>query len=53
MVHHDLWDYDTVGPATLGDITVNGKRIKALMQPSKTGFMYVFDRTTGTAGVAD
>ena len=22
MVHHDLWDYDTVGPATLGDITV-------------------------------
>ena len=48
MVHHDLWDYDTVGPATLGDITVNGKRIKALMQPSKTGFMYVFDRTTGT-----
>jgi glucose dehydrogenase len=48
MVHHDLWDYDTVGPATLGDITVGGKRIKALMQPSKTGFMYVFDRTTGT-----
>ncbi len=48
MVHHDLWDYDTVGPATLGDITVNGKRIKALMQPSKTGFMYVFDRTNGT-----
>ena len=47
MVHHDLWDYDTVGPATLGDITVNGTRIKALMQPSKTGFMYVFDRTNG------
>ena len=47
MVHHDLWDYDTVGPPTLGDITVEGRRIKALMQPSKTGFIYVFDRTTG------
>jgi glucose dehydrogenase len=48
MVHHDLWEYDTVGPATLGDITVGGKRIKAVMQPSKTGFLYVFDRVTGT-----
>lgn len=47
MVHHDLWEYDTVGPATLGDITVNGQRIRAVMQPSKTGFLYVFDRKTG------
>jgi glucose dehydrogenase len=47
MVHHDLWEYDTVGPATLGDITVNGRRIKAVMQPSKTGFLYAFDRRTG------
>ena len=47
MVHHDLWEYDTVGPATLGEITVDGKRIKAVMQPSKTGFLYVFDRATG------
>jgi quinoprotein glucose dehydrogenase len=47
MVHHDLWEYDTVGPATLGDIVVNGKRIKAVMQPSKTAFLYVFDRVTG------
>jgi glucose dehydrogenase len=47
MVHHDLWDYDAVGPATLGTITVNGRRIKALMQPSKTAFLYVFDRETG------
>jgi quinoprotein glucose dehydrogenase len=47
MVHHDVWEYDTVGPATLGDITVDGKRIQAVMQPSKTGFLYVFDRVTG------
>ena len=47
MVHHDLWEYDTVGPATLGEIVVDGRRIKAVMQPSKTGFLYVFDRVTG------
>ncbi len=47
MVHHDIWEYDTVGPATLGDITVDGRRIKAVMQPSKTAFLYVFDRATG------
>jgi quinoprotein glucose dehydrogenase len=48
MVHHDVWEYDTVGPAILGDITVDGRRIKAVIQPSKTGFLYVFDRATGT-----
>jgi quinoprotein glucose dehydrogenase len=47
MVHHDVWEYDTVGPATLGEIVVEGRRIKAVMQPSKTGFLYVFDRKTG------
>ena len=47
MVHHDLWEYDTVGPPTLGDIDVDGRTIHAVMQPSKTGFLYVFDRETG------
>ena len=47
MVHHDVWEYDTVGPPTLGDITVDGRRIKAVMQPSKTAFLYVLDRETG------
>ena len=47
MVHHDLWEYDTVGPPTLGEITVDGRRIRAVMQPSKTGFLYTFDRVTG------
>ena len=47
MVHHDLWEYDTVGPPVLGDIVVEGRTIRAVMQPSKTGFLYVFDRDTG------
>jgi glucose dehydrogenase len=47
MIHHDLWEYDNVGPAILGDITVNGSRIKAVMQPNKNGFLYVLNRATG------
>jgi quinoprotein glucose dehydrogenase len=47
MVHHDLWDYDSATPPVLGDITVDGKRIKAVMASNKTGFLYVFDRVTG------
>ena len=47
MVHHDVWEYDTVGPPILGDITVDGRSIEAVMQPSKTAFLYVFDRRTG------
>jgi glucose dehydrogenase len=47
MIHHDLWEYDNVGPAILGDITVNGRRIKAVMQPNKNGYLYVLNRATG------
>ncbi len=31
----------------LADITVNGRSIKALAQPTKQGWVYVFDRATG------
>lgn len=47
MVHHDLWEYDTVGPATLGTVTVDGRERDIVMQPAKTGWVYVFDRATG------
>jgi quinoprotein glucose dehydrogenase len=46
-IHHDMWDWDFPAASILGDITVNGRRIKALAQPSKQGFLYVFDRTNG------
>jgi quinoprotein glucose dehydrogenase len=46
-VHHDVWDYDTAAPPILGDVRVNGSVIKAVMQASKTGFLYVLDRVTG------
>jgi quinoprotein glucose dehydrogenase len=47
LIHHDLWEYDAATPPVLGDITVDGKRIKAVIASNKTGFLYVFDRVTG------
>ena len=46
-VHHDLWDWDNIGPPMLGEITVDGRRIKAVMQANKAAFLYVLDRTSG------
>jgi quinoprotein glucose dehydrogenase len=46
-VHHGIWDYDFPCAPNLIDITVNGKKIKAVAAVSKQGFTYVFDRVTG------
>lgn len=47
LVHHDLWDLDTNAAPTLVDIEKDGKTIPALVQTSKTGFLYVLNRETG------
>ncbi len=47
MIHHGLWDYEPIGPATLGEITVEGRRIPVVMQPTKHAFLFVFDRRNG------
>ncbi len=46
-IHHGVWDYDFASSAVLMDITVDGRAIKAVAQPSKQAFVYVFDRSTG------
>ena len=46
-VHHGLWDYDFPCAPILADITVQGRRIKAIAQPSKQALLYVLDRTNG------
>jgi len=46
-VHHDLWDSDMPSPPTLVDVVQNGRRIPALAQVGKTGWMFILDRTTG------
>src|SRR3982074_1804134 len=47
LVHHPLWNFDISAAPILADITVGGRAIKAVAQPSKQGFLYVFDRVTG------
>ena len=46
-VHHGLWDYDFPAAPNLLDINVGGRKIKAVAQVSKQGFIYTFDRATG------
>ncbi len=47
LVHHGIWDMDIPDAPILADIVVNGKPIKAVAQPTKQGWLYVFDRVTG------
>ncbi len=47
MVHHGLWDYDLPAAPNLLDLTVGGRKVRAVAQVSKQGFCYVFDRVSG------
>jgi len=47
LVHHGIWDNDIPSPPILADIVVNGRAIKAVAQPTKQAWLYVFDRVTG------
>lgn len=46
-VRHDLWDRELPAPPTLVSVVRGGKRLEAVAQISKTGFVYVLDRLTG------
>jgi quinoprotein glucose dehydrogenase len=46
-VHHGIWDYDFNAPPNLVDITIDGRRVKAIAEVSKQAFVYVIDRVTG------
>jgi quinoprotein glucose dehydrogenase len=47
FVRHDIWDRDAPAPPSLITITQNGKRIDAVAQATKHGYVFVFDRTNG------
>jgi len=47
QVHHGLWDNDNSSAALLIDTTINGQPRKLLAEPSKQGWLYVYDRITG------
>ncbi len=46
-VHHGLWDYDLPCAPILFDMTVGGRTVKALAQPTKQAFLFVLNRETG------
>ncbi len=46
-VHHDMWDRDLPAPPILVSIPRDGKQIPAVVQTSKQGFVFVFNRETG------
>ncbi len=48
IVHHGLWDYDLPAPPVLATITWNGAPRDVVAVPSKTAWIYVFDRESGT-----
>ncbi len=47
VVHHDLWDFDLPPAPGLVDIVKDGKKIPALAQIGKSGYMFILDRVTG------
>ncbi|MDE3166220.1 MAG: PQQ-binding-like beta-propeller repeat protein [Acidobacteriota bacterium] len=47
LVHHGVWDWDPPTAPTLLDLTVDGRRIRAVAQITKQAWVYVFDRVTG------
>ncbi|MGH9840404.1 MAG: pyrroloquinoline quinone-dependent dehydrogenase [Blastocatellia bacterium] len=49
-VRHDLWDYDLPAPPVLVTVNQNGhngRKVDAVAQPTKTGYVFLFDRVTG------
>lgn len=47
FVKHDIWDRDLPSPPTLATLTVTGRTIDAVVQATKHGHVFVFDRVTG------
>ncbi len=47
IIHHGLWDYDNPSPPNVVTIHVDGRNVDAVVQLTKQGFAYVFDRVTG------
>ncbi len=47
LVHHDLWDYDVPAQPVLAELVRDGKNVAAVVQATKMGVLFVFDRETG------
>ena len=46
-VHHDIWNFDNPTAPVLMDVAINGRRTPIVVQTTKQGFAYTFNRETG------
>ena len=46
-IHHDVWDKDLPTPPAIVSLTIGGKKVDAVVQTTKNGFIYVLDKLTG------
>jgi quinoprotein glucose dehydrogenase len=47
IAHHGLWDYDPPAAPSVVTMKVNGRAVDGVVQLTKQGFAFVFDRVTG------
>jgi quinoprotein glucose dehydrogenase len=47
IIKHDIWDYDLPAPPILVTVNHAGRRVDAVAQVTKTGYLFLFDRVTG------
>ena len=47
FVHHEIWNFDTPTAPVLMDLSVDGQEIPAVVQATKQGWLYTFNRLTG------
>lgn len=48
FVRHDIWDRDAPSPPNLVTLRRNGRNVDAVAQSTKHGYVFVFDRVSGT-----
>lgn len=48
LVHHDLWDFDLAAQPALVDVEMQGIPVPAVIEATKSGMLYVFERTKGS-----
>jgi quinoprotein glucose dehydrogenase len=47
LIHHDLWDYDLAAQPALVELERRGAPLSGVIQATKNGMLFVFDRDTG------
>jgi quinoprotein glucose dehydrogenase len=47
LIHHDLWDYDLAAQPSLVEMERRGAPMPAVIQATKSGMVFIFERDTG------